>query len=430
MNKVRLGDVCLSITDGEHGSPKNDPQGSYWFLNNNNLTDSGVVIHSSDRRISTETFEQIRKRTHMEQGDVLIATCGTLGKTCIVQEDPTSFEFSRSVGIIKPSRTKLNAKYLHYFFMLQSTQKRIQKIATGGVQKHFYIADMEDFQIYLPDINQQDTVASLLGAIDDKIALNKKLCAELEETAQLIYDYWFTQFDFPDENGNPYRSSGGKMVYNETLKREIPEGWEAVKVLELASIEKGISYKSQDLLGNGIPMLNLASFDVSSTYKASGLKTYSGIPKASKLLAPFDLLMCATQQTPIDPTGKADVVGKAFLVPDIFTDDVTFSTDLAKLSTPDERYRYILAALFKRSEIHRHIAGFASGTKIKHLDIAGALDFHIPLPPQNSLLLTSYSSLAKQISKQTSGLIRQCQDLTALRDWLLPMLMNGQVKVG
>ena len=87
----------------------------------------------------------------------------------------------------------------------------------------------------LPSFAAQEIIARVLGAIDDKIALNKKMMTELEDTARLIYDYWFTQFDFPDENGRPYCSSGGKMVYNKTLKREIPEGWEAGTLSNLAA---------------------------------------------------------------------------------------------------------------------------------------------------------------------------------------------------
>lgn len=410
MNRVKLGDVCLSITDGEHGSPKNDPQGSCWFLNNNNLTDSGVVINSNDRRISAETFEQIRKRTHMEQGDVLISSCGTLGKTCIVQEDPTNFEFSRSVGIIKPRRSKLNAKYLHYFFMLQSTQKRIQKIATGGVQKHFYIADMEDFQIYLPDIFQQDAVASLLGAIDDKITLNKKLCTELEETAQLIYDYWFTQFDFPDENGNPYRSSGGKMVYNKTLKREIPEGWTAGNLSSISSY-------ANETIANASPNMQFFVSTDNMLSNRRGVTPSQYVPSdgTSAHYLPGDILL-----SNIRPYFKkiwlADREGGC-------------CNDVLVIRAVNDEWRSFLYQTIWGDTFFAHDSAGAKGSKMPRGDKLHIMSFPIALPTGGKALLRAFNHQTVPIQKSISKIHEENNQLTDLRSWLLPMLMNGQVKI-
>ena len=281
---------------------------------------------------------------------------------------------------------------------------------------------------YESSIEQQTTIVALLSSIDSKIETNGKIIAELESLARTIYDYWFTQFDFPDENGNPYRSSGGTMVHNNTLHRDIPKSWEVKTAAELVSINRGISYSADELSDTGKPMINLASFNMDGTYKVSGLKRFTGIAKETKLLSPTDLVMCATQQTPIDATGKTDVIAKTFLVPDIYEESATLSMDVVRLVERREGVRFILNQMLRRSDYHKFASGYASGTKIKHLDVEGALSFPIALP-KNQTLLDSYATLSTNLQGLISTILKESARLTALRDWLLPFLMNGQAVI-
>ena len=98
---------------------------------------------------------------------------------------------------------------------------------------------LETLELPIPEPQTQKSIAAILSALDKKIALNKQINARLEEMAKTLYDYWFVQFDFPDANGKPYKSSGGDMVFDETLKREIPKGWEPFKLSELVTLSKG-----------------------------------------------------------------------------------------------------------------------------------------------------------------------------------------------
>ena len=125
--------------------------------------------------------------------------------------------------------------------------------------------------------------------------------------AKQLYDYWFVQFDFPNEEGKPYKSSGGKMVYNPKLKRQIPDGWEVDKVSSLINpIERGISYSSDDLLDNtATPMINLACFSKSGDYRTGEMKFYSGNIPENKSIEPMDMLIACT-----DMTQNADIIGR------------------------------------------------------------------------------------------------------------------------
>ena len=125
---------------------------------------------------------------------------------------------------------------------------------------------------YLPLENQNKIVASL-SAIDEKLKINRQINDNLEAMANQLYDYWFIQFDFPNEEGYPYKSSGGKMAWNEKLKREIPEGWNVVEFKDLIEANRGISYNSDTISGGGIPMINLASFNIDGTYKQFSVRT-------------------------------------------------------------------------------------------------------------------------------------------------------------
>ena len=269
-------------------------------------------------------------------------------------------------------------------------------------------------------------IAGVLGSLDEKIALNRKKIAELEALAKTIYDYWFVQFDFPDKDGRPYKSSGGKMVWNEQLKHEVPAGWEVTQIGKHIKSNRGVSYSTKNIASSkGIPMINLNSFNVDSTYKVAGIKTFEGEIPDRKLLNPFDLVMCNTQQTDLDP--KKDIIGKSFLVPDIFDSDIISSHHVTSIHVDDDELKVFLNALFHTKEFHSYISGFASGTSIRGLNFFGVESCFIALPPKP--LLSRFAQLVMACEKQKSIVLRNQALLQPLRDYLLPLLMNGQAVV-
>lgn len=278
---------------------------------------------------------------------------------------------------------------------------------------------------YISDLASQKTTTRVLSAIDAKIANNKKLIAELEETARLIYDYWFTQFDFPDENGRPYRSNGGTMVWSDELKREIPEGWEAQQVGSLVIANRGVSYSSKNLANTGTPMINLASFSPDYTYNEDGLKHFNGAFSSDKALRPYDLVICNTQQTSLDPA--KDIIGKPLLIPDIFESEVISSHHVTTIHVDSEEMKAYLYSLFKTKWFSAYITGYATGTSILGLDPNGLSRLWIPVPSKS--LLVAYKSFLMPLEQKKSNLINETSKLKSLRDWMLPMLMNGQLIV-
>jgi type I restriction enzyme S subunit len=319
-----------------------------------------------------------------------------------------------------------DSTYLYYallrdeFFAHMMNGKKGTKMPRGDKKQ------IMRFPIPEVQYSVQVEIASVLSALDTKIALNTRINAELEALAKLIYDYWFVQFDFPNAKGQPYKSSGGAMVHNQELKREVPEGWEVTELRKYIGSNRGHSYTGADIGGQGRPMINLNSFNTNSTYKVEGLKMYSGAINPAKVLEPFDLVMCNTQQTALDPA--KDIIGKSLLVPDIFDQEIVSSADVTTVNVKKKNLKYYLNSLFNSDYFHRHISGYCSGSNILHLNFEGVLSFRTAIPDDG--LLKAFGAMAQNFEERKSISLKENQELTALRDWLLPLLMNGQVVVG
>ena len=286
-----------------------------------------------------------------------------------------------------------SSKYLCYYlnqlnfgpFVTGSAQPKLTKDNLGAIP----------LNIHLPV--EQKQIAKVLSDLDAKIEVNNKINQELEALAKTIYDYWFVQFDFPDQNGKPYKSSGGKMVYNEELKREIPEGWEVKLLGDFAEIKRGklITEKTANLSGN-VKVVS-AGIDYSYLHDEANREKYTITVSGSGANAGFVNFW----REPIFANDCSTVIGR--------NDFETF---------------VILQFLKLRQE---YILKQARGSAQPHVypkDLA-ALKILIP----NSDLFESYGKKVLALNEKISNNDKENQKLAALRDWLLPMLMNGQVTV-
>lgn len=278
-------------------------------------------------------------------------------------------------------------------------------------------------KLQLPDLSSQQKIASVLSALDNKIEMNNKINAELEEMAKTLYNYWFVQFDFPDANGKPYKSSGGKMVWNEALKREVPEGWDVDTLQGLIDFTRGVSYTSATVNEEfGAPMINLKSFNLNGTYRIDGLKYFTGKLSTSRLIFENDLLIAIT-----DVTREAEIIGKAIKTPS-FENDMVCSCDVARVNILDKKITpNYLRYLFNSKSYHDYIKHFASGTLVLHLDLNGVLWFKSVIPSMETLI--KFESFVNDIDRKIANNIKQNQELAQFRDWLLPMLMNNQINI-
>lgn len=363
----------------------------------------------------------------LEVGDYVMAMTGaTIGKIGRMNIRKTNVFINQRVCKFIPNEHLCNKDYLYYLLNNECFTRFVtNNIDSKLAQPNIGHPTLYKFEHLFPPIIKQKQIASVLSNIDSKIELNRAINQNLEAMAKQLYDYWFVQFDFPDENGKPYKSSGGKMVWNEKLKRKIPENWEVMELKDVVNVNRGISYNSETILGDGVPMINLASFNVDGTYKHSGIKTYNGNYSEDKILKPFDLIMCNTQQTSID--FSKDIIGKAFLVPFIFEGDVVSSHHVTTLIPKQKEMKAYLAYLSNTKHFHKYATGCCSGTNIMGLNYIGLSLYKMEIPPVK--LLQQFESMIIQIEKRKGLIILENEMLTKQRDELLPLLMNGQVSV-
>lgn len=384
------------------------------------ITTDNLLQNKQGRTIANNLPPQVCSLIRYQKGDMLISNIRPYLKK--IWYATNNGGASNDVLVIRSITPELS-KYVYALLLQDDFYDYTMKACKGSKMPRGDKLHIMQYPVH--EIANPERIGDLFAALDDKIALNRRINEKLEAMAKRLYDYWFVQFDFPDENGRPYKSSGGKMVWNETLKREIPAGWEVKRIGERISLERGISYSTANLQGNGIPMINLGSFAIGGGYKNCNLKTYSGEYSDNKIIAPYDLLICLTQQTSID--FSKDVIGCPMLVPDIFRSDIVISQDLAKVVCCDE-LKYYLHQLFKTFYFHKYITGFVSGSNIMHLDASGILQHKTVIPPKS--ILQKYKDISQSIFTKTSKSSEEISRLTALRDRLLPLLMNGQVEVG
>ena len=411
----KLGDIASFINGRAYSMPEMLHEGKYRIVRVGNFTGKDEWYYSN---------MELEPDKYCEKGDLLYKWACTFGPE-IWDEEKVIYHYH--IWKVVPNEALVDKDYLYY--LLGHMTAQWLKAVHGSTMVHITKETMEQNIVTIPtDVSEQHVIANVLKKIDAKIANNNAICSNLEAMAKLLYDYWFVQFDFPDENGKPYKSSGGKMVWNDELKREIPEGWEVRRIGDIITTERGISYGTPNIAsGEGVPMLNLATFmPGGGDYKADGLKHFLGEYPKSKVLTPYDLIMCNTQQTAIK--FETDIIGRSMLVPDVFDGDIVFSHHVNVIRPEMEEMKYHLLYLFNSDHFHKYISGFTNGTNILGLSFSGVEDYLTEIPP--AALLKRFADVVLACEKKKSEIILENQQLTELRDFLLPMLMNGQVKVG
>jgi len=291
----------------------------------------------------------------------------------------------------------------------------LSKLNTGTGVPSMTFDSYYNLDILLPTLETQQKIASILSALDSKIELNNRINAELEAMAKTLYDYWFVQFDFPDKNGKPYKTSGGKMVWNEELKREIPEGWEVKTLNECMRIFRGASPRPIDdfMSKSGAPWIKISDATSINHWFIVTTKEFikeEGV-KHSRELQPGTLILSNSASPGIPRIVEIRAcVHDGWLIIDSFKDDL---------------YNEFMMFFFEH--FRNKILNMGTGSIFKNLKTDYIKDLLITLPPKE--LLNDSQDLFNKFNTQILNNVMQNKQLTELRDWLLPMLMNGQVKV-
>ena len=263
----------------------------------------------------------------------------------------------------------------------------------------------------LPDKFTQQKIAKVLSDLDSKIEINNKINAELEAMAKTLYDYWFVQFDFPDANGKPYKSSGGKMVWNEELKREIPVGWEVGTLLDIADFVNGLACQKFRPNENEDSYRVIKIREMGTGFTENSEFVSTNIPD-KVIIHNGDILFSwsATLDVKIWTGGTGALNQHIFKIT---------SNDVPKSYYYFELLNY-LQHFKMQAELRKTTMGHITQDHLKQS--------RITIPSFD--LINKLDKIIKPILDKKVKLEEENQELISLRDWLLPMLMNGQVSVG
>ncbi len=399
--KVLLKTLCNRIGDGLHGTPKYSDNSDIFFINGNNLVNGKILVSKDTKKVPD--FEWHDNFIELNKNSLLLSINGTIGEMAFYNDEKVML--GKSVAYLN-FKTGINIFY-YYYFQLRNIQKYFYQVATGSTIKNLGLKSIQEFEVPYPNIKSWEPITRILCELDKKIEINNKINLELEATAKTIYNYWFVQFDFPDENGNPYKSSGGKMVYNEDLKRDIPEGWNVDELQSIATSimghsPSGESYNSKAL---GMPLLNGPA-----DYKNGALfgKTYTTSP--TRVCKKDDMVLCIRA-----------TIGNLVYSEGEFCLGRGVAAVRPHKEESSELIYFLLQQEIKRFKIQ------AMGSIIKGIIKDDLVESKCLIPNENVVL--EFHKIAKPMFNKQRKAKTENLNLIDLRDWLLPMLMNGQVKI-
>lgn len=344
-----------------------------------------------------------------EKGDLIVAmteqTDGLLGSCAFIPESEIYLHNQR-LGLIT-AIGEVDRTFLYYLFKTKLVRSQLKGSASGSKVKHTSPERIYDLNVYLPLLDNQKKIAAVLSSLDQKIEVNNRINAELEVMAKTLYGYWFVQFDFPDENGKPYKSSGGKRVYSEELKRDIPAGWSVKELHQIANITMGQSPEgsSYNEIGEGTVFFQ-GSTDFVVRFPT--VRQYTTEP--SRLAKAGDILLSV--RAPVGTMNIADV-------------DCCIGRGLAALHSKDgfDAYLFYVMEYFKRLFDRRN----SEETTFDSITKNDLFSLLVVYPKKNQLKV--YDDVIAENNKLVLKNQKENQRLAVLWDWLLPMLMNGQVRV-
>lgn len=349
------------------------------------------------------------------RGSVLVAMYGaTAGRASLLDFDAST---NQAICAIMPKKG-YDAKFIKYYFDV--LYHYLVGVSTGSARDNLNQNGLQDIEIPFPSESVQKSIAKVLSDLDAKIELNNKINRELEAMAKTLYDYWFVQFDFPNADGKPYKSSGGKMVYNAELKREIPEGWGVEKVSNCCKIVDCLHSKKPEFHfeAEGYYLLQLENL------KDDGLIDLSNKYYISKNDYTNWTSRIEVKENDIVIT-NAGRVGATALIPKNLVTGIGRNITAIRPISISPTYLFLA---FRGLDMKRQIAwNTDQGAFFTSLNVKGIKLLYVLRPPKD--VEASFEKNVLAIRKKRELFQSQNQHLTTLRDWLLPMLMNGQVTV-
>ena len=362
------------------------------------------------------TSENEKLKYSIEEGDIFLTrtseTVDELAMSSVAIKDYPDASFSGFLKRLRPiDKSVVYPKFMAFYLRSPLFRKTILNNTVMTLRASFNEAMFSYLEVVLPDFETQKKIGDLLYSLEIKKQINNNCNQELEAIAKTLYDYWFVQFDFPDENGKPYKSSGGKMVYNDQLKREIPEGWGVERLDKLMNLQKTTlnPAKSPDKL---FKYYSIPEFDKTGTFFYT---TGNEIKSNKFIVTEADILV-----SKLNPWFNRVIYN--------LENDAIASTEFVVWQTENIYEKNFLYLTAISQNFIEHCTQNATGTSNSHKRVNPETMIAMDLVFDRTIIRL-FGERIDDILKQIFNNNKQNQELTQLRDWLLPMLMNGQVRV-
>lgn len=413
LKKYRLGDIAKVEISGIDKKSK-DGQQDVLLCNFVDVYYNWAVTKDLESKFmpATASDSEIESFT-LHKGQVAITkdseTRDDIGVATYIADDFDNLVvLGYHTALITPDEEQLCGKYLNALMHSSYFQRYWSNNASGSGQRYTLSQKViEDAPLYLPDIDIQREIGEFFSDLDRKLCLNKKENETLEAMAKQLYDYWFVQFDFPDSNGRPYKTSGGKMVWNETLKREIPEGWEDCTLIDIANITMGQSPagSSYNCDGNGM-LFYQGSTDFGLRFP--DVRQYTTAP--TRFAKKGDILMSVRA-----PVGAINIANN----------NCCIGRGLAALNSKigSISHLYFVINDLRIAFERKNAAGTTFGAITKD-------ELHdLPVLKPSNNVLSKYESICKEIFDKQMIIGEEVMLLKKQRDFILPLFMSGQLSL-
>ena len=419
MNKIKKYKFCdlYAMASGISSAKEQAGHGAP-FLSFGTVFNNYFLPENLTDKMDTTIEEQ--NTFSIKKGDVFVTrtseTIDELAMSSVALKDYPNATYSGFVKRLRPKTTGIvYDKFLAFYLRSKLFRKTMTNNATMTLRASFNEDIFSFLYLYLPSYEEQKKIGDLLYNIEMKMLANKKINDNLEQQLTTLYDYWFTQYDFPDENGKPYQSSGGKMVMNNCLKKKIPDGW---------NVESVYSNQFSSIIKPGVDKFDtktyFATADIKGTSISSGtLIDYENRENRANMQPSVNSVWFAKMKNSI----KHLYLNEEML-PIILSS--ILSTGFCGLQCSDVSFEY-MASYISNTYFETHkdmLAHGATQEAVNNDDLAG---IHIVIPDDKTL--QNYHRITQPIYSQISKNICENQELVKIRDWLLPMLMNGQATI-
>jgi type I restriction enzyme S subunit len=386
-----------------------------------------------EKKIKGFEFSEYKAGPKFRNGDTLVAKitpCLENGKTAqvdILQDNEVAFGSSEFI-VLRENEHTIN-DYIFYLAKSPAFRKRAISCMEGTSGRKRVNEGALKLQVLpIPDKVTQQKIAKVLSDLDAKIELNNKINIELEAMAKTLYDYWFVQFDFPYSPpsegcpqdgvgiGKPYKSSGGKMVYNAELRRDIPEGWELKKIKDIAKTGSGgtpLKSKKEFYENGNIPWINSGEVNAPFIICTKKFITKKGLAGSSAKLFPKGTILMAMYGA---------TAGQVSLI------DIEACTNQAVCGIIPNDFRLVPYVKFELHQLYDYLISLSTGSARDNLSQDKIKELFIIMPRED--ILEKFYKVSSSSFEKILMNLKENQQLASLRDWLLPMLMNGQVTVG